>query len=88
MWLLLEVVRARWHQALPWRWYTMTDDKAKVTEELKGLLRDKDAESARLRAEINRLRQALGQNDKLQASNNQEVQQLQQQLQEALTLNK
>lgn len=57
-------------------------------EELKGLLRDKDAESARLRAEINRLRQALGQNDKLQASNNQEVQQLQQQLQEALTLNK
>jgi hypothetical protein len=57
-------------------------------KDLSSLLRDREAETVRLRAEINRLRQALSQAEKLQSTHKQEEDALQQQLQNALTLNK
>lgn len=59
-----------------------------MPEDLDSLLRDREAELVRLRAEIGRLRSALTQSDKLHASSSEEVASLTQQLHQAATLNK
>jgi peptidoglycan hydrolase CwlO-like protein len=59
-----------------------------MTETLESLLRDKDAELARLRAEISRMQRAVAATDKLQAANSEEVTSLTSQLAQAATVNK
>eukprot|EP00195_Chlamydomonas_chlamydogama_P007175 CAMPEP_0202898908 /NCGR_PEP_ID=MMETSP1392-20130828/7304_1 /ASSEMBLY_ACC=CAM_ASM_000868 /TAXON_ID=225041 /ORGANISM="Chlamydomonas chlamydogama, Strain SAG 11-48b" /LENGTH=379 /DNA_ID=CAMNT_0049584973 /DNA_START=34 /DNA_END=1173 /DNA_ORIENTATION=+ len=56
--------------------------------DLKSLLANKDAESARLRAEINRLRHAISQSEKLHSSQADEVKSLQDQLAQVQLVNK
>eukprot|EP00955_Chlamydomonas_euryale_P106845 365731-Chlamydomonas_euryale.AAC.8 len=59
-----------------------------MPEDMNSLLRDRDAEAARLRAEIGRLRSALAQAERLSGGSATEVAALTQQLQEAVSLNK
>ena len=62
--------------------------RAQIEADFKGLLSDKEAESARLRAEISRLRAALTHAQSLHASQGAEVQALSQQAQQAAATSK
>ncbi|GAX83037.1 hypothetical protein CEUSTIGMA_g10463.t1 [Chlamydomonas eustigma] len=63
-------------------------DRLRIEQDFKVLLQDKDSENVRLRAEINRLRQALNLSQTAQTAHDKELQSLQQQLQAVNTLNK
>lgn len=62
--------------------------RERTEADLTSIISTKDAETARLRAEINRLRQAFNQSDDLQKGHASEVAALQAQLQQALASNK
>jgi hypothetical protein len=66
----------------------MHASRARIEQEFKGLLLDKEAESARLHAEIVRLRSALTQAQSLQASQALDLQQMQRQVQQATEISR
>jgi regulator of replication initiation timing len=62
--------------------------RSRIEQDFKGILQEKESENVRLRAEINRLRQALNAAQTSQTTQDKELQSLQQQMQAVTVLNK
>ena len=84
----LQVTHSRPSMPQPPMPYTLHTYRSRIEQDFKGLLSDKDAASARLHAEITRLRSALTQAQALQASHASEVLQMQEQVQQAASVNR